>query len=73
MLERTIAFLGAGNMAEALIRGLLRGHAEAGSIAASGPRDERMAELAARYGIHTTTDNGSLAERSEIVVLSVKP
>jgi len=72
-ITKTIGFLGAGNMAEALIRGLLRGHAAAASIAASGPRGERMAELGERYGIHTTLDNGSLAERSEIVVLSVKP
>jgi pyrroline-5-carboxylate reductase len=60
-------------MAEALIRGLLRGHAEAKNILASGPRDDRMAELAARYAISTSTDNGSLVERSEIVVLAVKP
>lgn len=72
-ITKTIGFLGAGNMAEALIRGLLRGHAAATSIVASGPRSERMAELGERYGIHTTSDNGSLAERSEIVVLAVKP
>ena len=72
-ITKTIGFLGAGNMAEALVRGLLRGHAAATSIAASGPRAERMAELGERYGIHTTPDNGSLVERSEIVVLSVKP
>jgi pyrroline-5-carboxylate reductase len=73
MLDKTIGFLGAGNMAEALLRGLLRGHAEPDRIAASGPREERMAELAERYGIFTTTDNVALVERSEIVVLSVKP
>jgi pyrroline-5-carboxylate reductase len=72
-ITKTIGFLGAGNMAEALIRGLLRGHAEATQIVASAPRAERCAELAERYGIHTTTDNGALAERSEIVVLAVKP
>lgn len=72
-IEKTIGFLGAGNMAEALIRGLLRGHAEASRIAASGPRSERMAELAERWNIFTTTDNATLIERSEIVVLAVKP
>jgi pyrroline-5-carboxylate reductase len=72
-IEKTIGFLGAGNMAEALIRGLLRGHADAARIGASGPRPERMAELGERYGISTTVDNGALVERSEIVVLSVKP
>ena len=68
-----IGFLGAGNMAEALIRGLLRGHAKAAQISASGPREDRMGELAARYGIFTTTDNLALMERSEILVLAVKP
>jgi pyrroline-5-carboxylate reductase len=72
-IEKSIGFLGAGNMAEALIRGLLRGAADAGRIAASGPRAERMAELGQRYGIAVSTDNGALVERSEIVVLSVKP
>jgi pyrroline-5-carboxylate reductase len=72
-IGKTIGFLGAGNMAEALIRGLLRGHADAKNIIASGPREDRMAELATRYAISTATDNGSLAERSEIVVLAVKP
>jgi pyrroline-5-carboxylate reductase len=72
-IEKTIGFLGAGNMAEALIRGLLRGHADAARIIASGPRPERMAELASRYGITTTPDNGVLVERSDIVVLAVKP
>src|SRR5262249_30742794 len=72
-IDKRVGFLGAGNMAEALIRGLLRGHADASHIAASGPRAERMAELGERYGILGTIDNGALVERSEIVVLSVKP
>jgi pyrroline-5-carboxylate reductase len=72
-IEKTIGFLGAGNMAEALIRGLLRGHAEAERIFASGPRPERMTELAQRYGIQTTVDNLSLVDRADILVLAVKP
>jgi pyrroline-5-carboxylate reductase len=72
-IEKTIGFLGAGNMAEALIRGLLRGHADAGRIHASGPRLERMAELATRYGIVTSIENGRLVQESDIIVLSVKP
>src|SRR5262249_9361737 len=42
-------------------------------IAASGPRAERMAELTERYGIAASTDNGALVERSDILVLAVKP
>ena len=73
MTTPALSFLGAGNMAEALIRGLLRGKVfEPGDVIASGPREERMRELAATYGIRTTTDNREAA-RGRIVVLSVKP
>jgi pyrroline-5-carboxylate reductase len=71
--NRTIAFLGAGNMAEAMIRGLLRGnHFAPEEITASGPREERMTELRDRFGIRTTTDNRE-AVAADIVVLSIKP
>jgi pyrroline-5-carboxylate reductase len=73
-IDRTIGFLGGGNMAEALIRGLVRGgHVPPDRVAVSGPRTERLSELAAAYGVHTTTDNRELARRSQILVLSVKP
>jgi pyrroline-5-carboxylate reductase len=73
MPNRTIAFLGAGNMAEAMIRGLLRGsHFMAEQITASGPREERMTELRERFGIRTTTNNREAAV-ADIVVLSIKP
>ncbi len=72
-IDKSIAFIGAGNMAEAMIRGLLRGKVFAPeSITASGPREERLAELRERYGIRAITDNREAA-RAQIVVLSVKP
>ncbi|HVS32074.1 MAG TPA: pyrroline-5-carboxylate reductase [Thermoanaerobaculia bacterium] len=71
--DKTIGFIGAGNMAEAMIRGLLRHGAFAiAQIAASGPREERMRELRDTYGIYATVDN-KVPAASEIVVLSVKP
>jgi pyrroline-5-carboxylate reductase len=72
--EQTIGFLGAGNMAEALIRGLLKGgHATPAQIVASGPRTERMAELHQKFGIVTTQSNIELVQNADILVLSVKP
>jgi pyrroline-5-carboxylate reductase len=72
--ELSIGFVGAGNMAEALVRGLLKqGHYSAERIAASGPREERMSELRDRFGIAADSDNREVARRSQIVILSVKP
>ena len=73
MIDRTIGFIGAGNMAEALIRGLLRGNDFAPEqISASGPREERMSELREKYAIRATSDN-AVPAKAQIVVLSVKP
>ncbi len=69
-----IGFLGGGNMAEALIRGLVRGgHVGGAQVTASAPRRERLDELATTYGIATTTDNAEVAVGADILILSVKP
>jgi len=74
MLEKTIAFLGAGNMAEALIKGLLRaGIARPDSVIATGRRSEKLEELKRTYGVRTTLDNVAAAREADVVVLSVKP
>ena len=72
-IDKTIGFVGAGNMAEAMIRGLLRGGDFAPDrVSASGPREERMRELRETYAINATTDN-AVPAAAQIVVLSIKP
>jgi pyrroline-5-carboxylate reductase len=74
MLNKRIAFIGPGVMAEAMIAGLLRKKlAKAENIIASGPREERGADLGKKYKIKTSVDNASTASQADIVVLSVKP
>ena len=74
LATQRIGFVGAGNMAEALVRGLVRGgHIAADRIIASAPRQERLDELARGYGIGVTLDNREVARASDLVVLSVKP
>jgi pyrroline-5-carboxylate reductase len=61
-------------MAEAMIRGLVRGkHVSADHIAASDPRQERLDELRTEYGIEVTTQNREVVQRCGLIVLSVKP
>jgi pyrroline-5-carboxylate reductase len=74
MLNKKIAFIGPGAMAEAVIAGLLRKKlAKPENIVASGPREERGTELNKKYGINTTTDNAAAASHADVVVLAVKP
>jgi pyrroline-5-carboxylate reductase len=74
LAAHAIGFIGAGNMAEAMVRGLVHGkHVAANRVTASGPRKDRLGELATRYGIEITTDNRAVVQRCGIVVLSVKP
>ncbi len=73
-LGKTIAFLGAGNMAEALVKGMLRaGVAAPKEILLTDRRKDRLADLERRYGVRTTTDNLAATREARIVVLSVKP
>lgn len=71
---KKIAFVGAGNMAEALIKGLIAsGKVRPGDLVASGRRPEKVARMAERYGIRAAPNNVTCVEGASIVVLAVKP
>ena len=68
-----IAFIGGGNMAEALIRGLCDSGVAPGRVCVAEPRPAQRRHLAKRYGVAVHTDNGSAAKGATIIVLAVKP
>jgi pyrroline-5-carboxylate reductase len=69
-----IGLVGAGNMAGALIQGLLHsGTVKKEQIRATDVRSERLAELASQHGIGTSHDNGEVAAWADVVIVAVKP
>lgn len=74
MKERRIGFVGAGNMATALVRGLIgSGLVAADHVRASDPNAERLALLSRDYGIVTDAENQAVGRWADLVVLAVKP
>ena len=72
--KRTIATVGSGVMAEAMIAGLLRGAlVEPGQVVASHPRAERRAELEQLYGIRTAASNADAVAGADVILLAIKP
>jgi pyrroline-5-carboxylate reductase len=71
---KKIGFVGAGNMAGALIRGLLRaGQYDAEDIWASDPVDVQLRRLKRVHRIEVTRENRALVKQSQTIILAVKP
>lgn len=67
-----LAFLGAGNIAHAIIGGLIDGGYHPEEIWAADPTDVQLQKLAAKK-INTTNDNLTAASNADVVIISVKP
>ena len=71
---KTVGFIGAGNMGEALIRGLVESNrVPTDRILATDVRAERVHELAKQYGVRASAGNAALAREADVVILAVKP
>jgi len=68
-----IAFLGGGNMAQALIQGLLRQGYSASQLRVGEPLAAQRELLRRDFGLAATADNGAAIAGASIVVLAVKP
>ena len=73
-MNKTIGFIGSGNMGGAMIGGIIKaGLTAKENIYVSDINEESLARVRESYGVNTTTDNAQLAKVCDIIVLSVKP
>jgi len=73
MSHQTIAFIGAGNMASALMAGLVADGTDPANLIASDPDPAKLQALSTNLGIRTNPDNNVAALEAAILVLAVKP
>jgi len=73
-MTQIMAFVGGGQMAEAIIGGLLGGQVcRPDALYASDPLLARCDRLKSQFGIHVSSDNREVVARAEVVILAVKP
>lgn len=73
-MNKTIGFIGSGNMGGAIIGGVISSNLVAPTnITAADISQTALEGLKEKFGINTTTDNHQVAANSDILFLSVKP
>lgn len=73
-MEKVIGFIGSGNMAGAMIGGIVTsGLVKSDKVIASNPHEGKLNVLKEKYNISITTDNKETASKADILFLSVKP
>ena len=72
MQHKFITFVGGGNMAQAIVFGLLKRGYPAGNITVCDPNEEKQ-RLFAQKGVQVATDNVVAVSSAQVVLLAVKP
>ena len=71
---KIVGIIGAGNMGEVLIRGLIQsGRVKKTDIIASDANQDRMDYISKTYGVRIAASNTKLVEQASIVIVAVKP
>ncbi|WP_105167387.1 pyrroline-5-carboxylate reductase [Pseudoalteromonas sp. T1lg23B] len=73
MSNKTIAFIGTGNMSYAIIGGMIKNGFAPQSIIATNRNQDKLAKVAADFQVQTTSDNNQALNDADVIVLSVKP
>lgn len=73
MKDKKIVFIGAGNMAAALIKGLIQDGHPTENITAADPDHEKLNLISEQTGIGINSDNSAAIADADVVVIAVKP
>ncbi|MBL4647857.1 MAG: NAD(P)-binding domain-containing protein, partial [Gammaproteobacteria bacterium] len=73
MLEKKIVLIGAGNMATALVSGLINNGYPAKNISITDHNEKKLAALQQQFSLETYQDNSKAATFADIIILAVKP
>lgn len=71
--SQKIGFLGAGNMAQAMIKGLIEGGFPAKNIFASNRSEGKLHKLAETFKVNPVFSNDELVDTCDIIILAIKP
>jgi len=72
MQHKFIPFVGGGNMAQAIVFGLLKRGYPAGNITVCDPSEEKR-QLFGEKGVQVATDNVAAVSSAQVVLLAGKP
>ncbi len=68
-----IGFIGLGNMASAMVRGIAAAQLEGVTLCGHNPHPEKAKELVEQCGLRLLPSNQAVLDASDVVVLAVKP
>ncbi|WP_417664827.1 pyrroline-5-carboxylate reductase [Pseudidiomarina sp.] len=70
---RKIAFIGAGNMTQSIVGGMVKSGYPSDLIYVSNPSPAKLDKMRDTLHVHTSQDNAEVANAADVIVLSVKP
>lgn len=73
LADKRTGFIGGGNMAEAIIKGLLAGGVPSSNIMVAEPVEARRDFLAKTYGVSAGIDNTAVVNSCQVIIMAVKP